>query len=96
MKAVIHQPLGHVFDSTPALLQRAQIEDALVRDEAVPAFEEHREISVQPLGDVIGVEDGELRRLGQAVRAHHADVHPRDGEDAGAAPRRGGDGAGWS
>jgi hypothetical protein len=69
-------------------LERTQVEDAFVRDEAVAAVE-RREMFFESLGNVIRIEDGELRRLGQSVRAHHRDIHPRDGENARAAPRRG-------
>jgi hypothetical protein len=89
VKAVIHQPLRHVLGGGDAV-ERAQIQNALVRDEAVAAVE-RREIIFQPLGNVIRVEDGVFRRLGQSVRAHHRDIHPRNRQNARAAPRRGAD-----
>ena len=58
VKAVIHQPLRHVLGGRA--LERAQIQNALVRDEAVAAVE-GREMFLEPLGNVIRVEDGELR-----------------------------------
>ena len=58
MKAVIHQALGDVLGGGG--LERAQVEDAFVRDEAVAAVE-RREMLFEPLGSVIRVEDGELR-----------------------------------
>ena len=61
MKAVIHQPLGHVLDGDA--LELAQVEDALVRDQIAVALVEHREILLEPLGDVVGVEDRELAWL---------------------------------
>ena len=63
MKAVIHQTLGHVFDLDSGALTGPQIEDAFVRDEAVFAFEQDGEMSVQPLRDVVGVQDCNLGRL---------------------------------
>ena len=41
-----------------------------MRDEAVAALES-REMFIEPFGDVIRVENGELSRF-QSVRAHHA------------------------
>ena len=63
MEAVIHQTLGDVFDLDSGALAAAQIEDAFVRDEAVFAFVEDGEMSVQPLRDVVGVQDRDLGRL---------------------------------
>ncbi len=52
---------------------------------------EHRVVRLEALGDVVGVEDGHLGGPAQPVGAHHADVRPRDGQDAGRAPRGGRD-----
>jgi hypothetical protein len=75
VKAVIHQPFRDIFGGR--FVERAQIQNALVRDEAVAAVK-RREIFFQSRGDVIRVEDGELRRVGQSVRPHHRDIHPRN------------------
>ena len=48
-------------------LTPARVEDALVRDAAALAPVEHREVRVQPLGDVVGVEDGDLARAREPV-----------------------------
>ena len=40
----------------------------------------------QPAGEVVGAQDRHLRGLAQAVAAHHGDVGPRDGQDAGRSP----------
>ena len=58
-----------------------------MRDAAVPALEEHREMRAELFGDVVGVEDRRLGRQLQAGRAHHADVHPGDRQDRCAAER---------
>ncbi len=91
MEAVIHEALGEVFDGDG--LEAAQVEDALVGDEAGRALVENRIVLGEAAGDVVGVEDGELRGFGQSRRSHGGDVHPGNREDARAAPRRGGDGA---
>ena len=62
----------------------------LVRDEAVAPTIEHREGVAQTVGDVVGVEDRDLRRQREPVAAHHVDVHHRDRQDARATPRRSG------
>ena len=90
---VIHQALRDVFDFDAAFFPSAEFQDAFVGDEAAAAFVEHREIIFEALGDVVGVENREFGGAFQAVGSHHADVHPRDDENAGAAPRGGGDGA---
>ena len=43
-------------------VERAQVEDAFVRDEAVAAVE-RGEMFFEPLGNVIRIEDGELYRV---------------------------------
>ena len=58
-----------------ALLHRAGVDDALVGDPAV-AREQDRVRRRQPGGDVVGVEDGDLRRLGQPGAAHHQARRP--------------------
>jgi hypothetical protein len=60
-----------------------------MRHEAAFAFEEDREITIQALRDVVGVEDRDLRGFGEPFAAHHPDIHPGDGENAGAAVGRG-------
>ena len=45
----------------------------------------------EPVREVVRVEDRDVRRRGEPVAAHHRDVHPRDRQDAGRAPRRGAD-----
>jgi hypothetical protein len=91
--AVIHETLGGVFGFDAVFLPAAQIDDALVGDQAGCAAIKNREIVLQAGGDVVGVEDGDFGGLGESVGAHHADIHPRDNQDGRAAPRRGGDGA---
>ena len=64
VEAVIHQTLGHVFDFDASAFAGPQIEDAFVSDQAVLTFEQDRKMSVQPLRDVIGVQDRNFRCLG--------------------------------
>ena len=93
MKAVIHQSFGDVFDFDASALPLAQIDDAFVRDEPAFSFEENGEITIEPLRDVVRIQDRDLRGFREAFSAHHPDVHPGNGQDAGAAVRSGGDGA---
>ena len=60
MKAVIHQALRDVLGGDA--VERAQVEDAFVRDEAVAAVE-RGEMFFEPLGNVIRVESGELLKV---------------------------------
>ena len=67
MEAVVDEALGDVLGRDPGrLLEPARVEDAFVRDEAVPALEEQRKMRREPRGDVVGVEDRDSRRGGQA------------------------------
>jgi len=62
-------------------------------DEAGGAAIENGEVVLQAPGDIIGVKDGVLGRLGQPGPTHRGNIDPRDYEDAGAAPGRGSYGA---
>src|SRR5258707_5654927 len=85
MKPVVHQAFGDVFDRDR--FEGAQIENALVRDQAAVPFVEDREMLLQAPSDVIGVENGYFGCLSQAIAAHQPDVNPWYDQDAGAAPR---------
>jgi HAMP domain-containing protein len=62
VEAEVHQALGHVFVRDAGLvLQRAQVDDALVRDQAVVARVQHRVVRRQAARDVVRVQD---RRFG--------------------------------
>src|SRR5512144_696918 len=87
MKAVIHQTLRHVFDFNACTSPLAQVDYAFVGDEAMFALEKNGKVRFQPFGDVICVENRDLARAFQSRGAHHANVHPRDGQNTGAAPR---------
>ena len=90
MEAVIDEPLGDVLDvHTRGSLEGPRIENALVGNEAVLAGVQHRIMILQPLGDVVGAENGHFGRERQTVGAHHRDVRPRDRQDRWAPPRRG-------
>ena len=60
-------------------------------DQAIAAGIEDRIVLFQAAGDVVGIEDRHLRGAFEARAAHHADIHPGDRQDAGAAERCGAD-----
>ena len=92
VEAVVDEPLRDVVDRHAGLLgDLAQVEDALVRDQAVLAGVEHRVVRRQPRGDVVRRQHGDLRGRGQAGRAHHPDVGPGDRQDRRRAVRRAAD-----
>ena len=94
MKAVVHQALGHVVHGhTACVLDRAQIENALVCHAAIRPRVQHRIVRRQTGGHVVGTENGYRRGLTQTLGAHHGDVHPRDGQDSRRSPGGGRDGA---
>ncbi len=89
VEAEVDQALGHVVDAdAAAVLEWAQVEDALVGHQAVAAGVEHRVVLFQATGDVVGIQDRQLRGALEACATHHADVHPGDRQDAGAAEWR--------
>lgn len=44
-------------------------------------------MGLEPLGDVVGGKDGDLRGIGETVSSEHLDEGPRDGEDGSGSPR---------
>ncbi len=95
VEAVVDQPLGHVVHGDSGRRgDRAQIEDAFVGDEPVGAGVEHREVLVEPAGDVVRGQDRRSGGGGQPVTAHQPDVGPADRQDRSGAPRRRRDGTG--
>nr|GEZ22423.1 hypothetical protein [Tanacetum cinerariifolium] len=88
VEAEVDQAFGDViYANATGFLQRAQVEDAFVRDQAVAAGVKHRVVLFQATGDVVGVENRQLRSALETFAAHHADVHPGDRQDARAAER---------
>lgn len=87
VEAVVHEALGdvHLGDAAGGL-DGADVDDAFVCHAAVLASVEHRVVAFEALGDVVGVEDGHFGGGLEAAGAHHGDVHPADGQDAGRAP----------
>ncbi len=89
VQPVVHQPLGHVLGGDPArVLQRAQIDDALVRDEAAAAGVQDRVVRGQAPGHVVGAQQRHGRGPCQSPGSHHRDVHPDDRQDPGRAVGR--------
>ncbi len=64
-----------------------------MRDQAVVARVEHREVLAQPRRDVVGREHRSAGGVGETLGAHHPHVGPADREDARAAVGRRRDGA---
>ena len=93
MEAIVDQALGHVFlGDSGGFLERAQVDDALVRDSTTLAGVEDVVVPLEPLGDVVGVEYCDLGRAAQAIAAHQGDVGPGDRQNRRRTPGSGGDG----
>ena len=59
METIVDQAFGDViYFDVGGLFELAEIEDALVGDEAVGAFVEDGVVIFEPFGDVVGTEDG--------------------------------------
>ena len=57
VETVVHQTLGNILGADSArIFQRSEVEDALVRNEAVAARVQRREVRRKTLGDVIRVQ----------------------------------------
>eukprot|EP00955_Chlamydomonas_euryale_P024570 258863-Chlamydomonas_euryale.AAC.3 len=90
VEAVVDEALGDVLDlDAGCVLDRADVEDELVRARAVLAGEKHRVVVFETRHHVVCLEDGVGRRLREAGRAHHRHVGERDGQDQRRAKRRG-------
>ena len=94
VEAVVHEPLGDVrlVHARTPLSGRRSMMHSWATSPVRPRYSTGKWLS-SALGHVVGVEDRHLRGPSQALGAHHADVGPGDGQDAGAAPRRGRHGA---
>ena len=83
MESEIHQPLGDVLHHDPAaLLERPAVDDELVGDQAGGPGIEDVVVAGEALGHVVGVQDGDLARLGEPRSAEQRNVDPADGQDA--------------
>src|SRR5262249_38938537 len=63
-----------------------------MRDAAMRPLVKQRIVALEPPSNVVGVQDGRLRRSEWAVHAHHDNVGPRNGQDGSRAKRRGAEG----
>ena len=89
MEAVVHEPFGNVIHREAGVMSElARIQNAFMRHQPLVAGVENREEMSEFLGNVVGVKDGHFRGFPEAVRPHHGEVHPADGGDGGASPRR--------
>ena len=92
VEAVVDQALGHVLGRHAGLGREfAQVQDALVRDQAARAGVEHREVLIQPGRNIVRREQRRLGGLGEALAAHELHVRPGDRQDPGGAVAGGGD-----
>ena len=72
-----------------SFLSCRSVDDALVRDAAARALVEHGVVRLEPLGDVVGVEDRDLGGAREARRRPSCRMYVQEIEqDAGAAPGR--------
>src|SRR5262249_28374498 len=89
VKAIIHQALCHIFDFDACGSPLTQVHNAFVSDETMLTLEKNGKVRFESFSDVIGVENRHLACAFQTVGAHHANVHPRDRQNASTAPRSG-------
>ena len=96
VEAVVHESLGHIVHGEVALGEHdGGVQDALVGHQTALARVEGREVVLQALGHVVGVEDGHLGGELEALVAHHGEPHPGDGAESSGAVLGGGDSGGF-
>src|SRR5574337_470128 len=86
--AGVHQSLGdiHRFD-TGAFLEFTKIQDELMSHQSGVPLVQNGVMLFQPLGHVVGIEDGHLCGFCQSVTTHQGDVHPGNRKDIRTAER---------
>ena len=95
MEPVVHQTLGHVFGHHAAgFFQAAQIQNALVGHMAgfaifTSAGVQRGVVIGQAMADVVGCQNGCFGGVLQPFGAHHAAIHPADGQYGRIAQRGG-------
>ena len=84
----IHQPFGDIVHrDMRAFCKGPRVDDALMGDAPCWPLVEHVKRALEPLGDVVGVQDRDACRLRQPLAAHHQNISPRDRQQAGRAER---------
>jgi hypothetical protein len=80
------QPLGEIrhFKSS-SLVELCEVYQKLMRHPSIPVLESQTIVAGESVCHVVGVEQGDLGRFGQALAAKHLDVCPRYQEDGRAA-----------
>lgn len=86
VEAEIDKSFNDIIDTDVSFfVHGSSIDDAFMRNESLVAGIEDWVMLFEAFGDIVCVEDCDLRGEFQSVGAHHADVHPRDWQDACAA-----------
>ena len=81
MEPVVDQTLGDIFNAyTTVVLEHPRIKNALMCYIAVFAMVENRILISQPTGNVVCVQNRIAGCIAQSGPAHHADIHPRNGQ----------------
>ena len=79
VKAAIHKPLCDILNRhTGGLFEWPHVQHTFMCHAPRWPTVEHLKRPLQPLGDVIGVQDRDPCRLRQAVSAHHQAIRPAD------------------
>mmetsp|Transcript_2617 Transcript_2617/g.7893 ORF Transcript_2617/g.7893 Transcript_2617/m.7893 type:complete len:987 (-) Transcript_2617:315-3275(-) len=82
VEAIVDEPLGDILGlNSGRRRDGANVDDELVGARAVLSPEEDRVVVLEPLGHVVGIENGHLRGILEALGAHHGDVRVRDWQD---------------
>ena len=88
MEAEIHKALCHVGGVNAVFrFEMTQVDDAFVRHAAAEAVIQRAELGLQRSRHIVGVEDGHLAGLLEAVGAQHLDVGVGDDQQQRAAVR---------
>merc|ERR1711937_1020216 len=84
MISIINQSLGNIFSfNVGRLLERSHVKNKFMGTSSIFSLEQNVKVILKTRSHVVGVEDGVLRGLGQALAPHHDHVGIRNSKDQG-------------
>ena len=90
VEAAVDEPFGNIVNrNAGALEQRACVDDALVSHSPAAALVKDWVGAFEPLGDIVGVENGDAGCLRQPASAHEQAIAPGDRKNGRRTKRRG-------
>ena len=86
MESIINKTLGNIINAnTYIIFNRSHIENTFVGNSAIGAGIEHLIMVLQSIGHIVGIQNGHFGCLLKTRATHHADIHPSNRQNTGAA-----------